>query len=95
MLSIEQIKKVTQKVAIHYPVSRVLLFGSYADGSANEQSDVDMMVEFSINPVSLFEIAGFNQEMRDALNVSVDTVKLPLKENTIDISKAVPLYECR
>lgn len=95
MLSIEQIKKVTQKVATHYPVSRVLLFGSYADGSANEQSDVDMMVEFSINPVSLFEIAGFNQEMRDELNVSVDTVKLPLKENTIDISKAVPLYECR
>ncbi len=94
MLSIEQIKRVTQKVASHYPVSRVLLFGSYADGSATEQSDVDMMVEFSVNPISLFEMAGFNQELRDELNVSVDTVKLPLKESTIDISKAVPLYEC-
>ncbi|MBI9015969.1 MAG: nucleotidyltransferase domain-containing protein [Phycisphaerae bacterium] len=94
MLSIEQIKTVTQKVAPHYPVRRVLLFGSYASGQASDQSDVDMLVEFSISPVSLFELAGFNQELRQALHVAVDTVKLPLKENIIDITKAVPLYEC-
>ena len=94
MLSIEQIKNATKKVAPHYSVNRVLLFGSYANGSADDQSDVDVLVEFSTNPISLFELAGFNQELRDELNTPVDTVKLPLKSDSfIDMTKVVSLYE--
>ena len=94
MLSIEQIKNATKKIAPHYPVSRVFLFGSYANGKADEKSDVDVLVEFSISPISLFELAGFNQELRDELNAPVDTVKLPLKsESFIDMTKVVSLYE--
>ena len=94
MLSIEQIKDATEKIAPHYPVSKVLLFGSYASGKADDRSDVDMLVEFSINPISLFELAGFNQELREELDVAVDTVKLPLKADSfIDMSKVVSLYE--
>jgi len=94
VLSIEQIKKATEKIAPHYPVNKVLLFGSYADGKADDKSDVDVLVEFSINPISLFEMAGFNQELREELNVAVDTIKLPLKNDSIiDITKTVSLYE--
>jgi len=94
MLSIKQIKNATQKIAPRYPVSRVLLFGSYASGTADDKSDVDVLVEFSTNPISLFEMAGFNEELREALNTHVDTIKLPLKSNSfIDIDKAVSLYE--
>ena len=94
MLSINQIKKAAEKVAQHYPVNRVLLFGSYAEGKADETSDVDILVEFSINPISLFELAGFNQELREELNTPVDTIKLPLsKDSFIDIKKSVCLYE--
>lgn len=94
MLSIEQIKDATEKIAPHYPVSKVLLFGSYASGKADDRSDVDMLVEFSTNPISLFELAGFNQELREELDVAVDTVKLPLKADSfIDMSRAVSLYE--
>ncbi len=94
MLTIKQIKDAAKKVAPHYAVSRVLLFGSYALGQANDQSDVDVLVEFSANPISLFELAGFNQEMREELHIAVDTVKLPLKADSfIDMTKAVSLYE--
>ena len=94
MLSINQIKNATRKIARHYPVSRVLLFGSYAEGKADPQSDVDVLVEFSKNPISLFELAGFNQELREELNVKVDTVKLPLNHDSfIDIDKALCIYE--
>ncbi len=94
MLSIKQIKNATQKIAPHYPVSRVILFGSYASGTADDKSDVDVLVEFSTNPISLFELAGFNEELREALATPVDTIKLPLKSNSfIDIDKAVSLYE--
>ena len=94
MLSIEQIKSATEKIAPHYPVSRVFLFGSYANGKADDKSDVDVLVEFSISPISLFELAGFNQELRDELDVAVDTVKLPLKTDSfIDMTRVVSLYE--
>lgn len=94
MLSIEQIKQAAQKVASHYPVRKVFLFGSYAAGHADETSDVDVLVEFSTHPISLFELAGFNQEMRDALNAAVDTVKLPLgPDSFIDLDQVICLYE--
>lgn len=94
MLSIEEIRKTTNSIAPSYPIKRVLLFGSYALGNATEHSDVDLLVEFSKNPISLFELAGFNEELREAFSVSVDTIKLPLEKNSlININKAVSLYE--
>lgn len=94
MLTIDQIKRAAQKVAPHYPIRKVFLFGSYAAGDADQASDVDMLVEFSTHPVSLFELAGFNQELRDELNTSVDTVKLPLKRDSfIDLNRTICLYE--
>jgi len=96
MLSIETIKQATQKVAQHYPVNKVLLFGSYAEGCADDRSDVDVLVEFSIQPVSLFELAGFNEELRQELNIPVDTIKLPLNQDSlIDMARTVCLYEHR
>ncbi len=93
MLTIEQIREAARKVAVNYPVRKVLLFGSYAIGNANEQSDVDILVEFSTNPISLLELAGLNQELRDELKVSVDTIKIPIKgNNVIDLTKAIVLY---
>jgi predicted nucleotidyltransferase len=94
MLSIEKIKSAAQKAASHYPVRKVFLFGSYATGSADETSDVDVLVEFLTCPISLLELAGFNQELRDELNTSVDTVKLPLKKDSlIDMNQVICLYE--
>ena len=94
MLSIEKIKSAAQKAASHYPIRKVFLFGSYAAGVADESSDVDVLVEFSTQPISLFELAGFNQELRDELNVSVDTIKLPLKpDSIIDMNQTICIYE--
>ncbi len=94
MLTIEQIKQAAQKVASHYPIRKVFLFGSYAAGHADDTSDVDMLVEFATHPISLFELAGFNQELRDELNTSVDTVKLPLKKDSfIDMNQVICVYE--
>lgn len=94
MLSIEQIKQAAEKIASHYPIRKVFLFGSYASGRAGDASDVDVLVEFSANPISLFELAGFNQELREELNTAVDTVKLPLKQDSIiDMDQVICLYE--
>jgi predicted nucleotidyltransferase len=78
MVTLNQIKNTVGQIAPRYKIRGVKLFGSYANGSARPDSDVDLLVEFSEDPVSLLEIFGFKDEASEQLNVSVDIVKYPL-----------------
>jgi len=96
VLTVQDIKKAVEKTAPGFPVKQVQLFGSYADGLANPDSDVDVIVEFSEWPVSLWTYCGFQQELSDLLGTKVDVIRLPLSEkllNEITIQKVVHLYE--
>ncbi len=94
MQSIERIRVGVQKAALLYPVKRVELFGSYADGTADENSDIDFLVEFSEKPISLLKICGFQQTLIEALQKDVDIVELPLREGSmLRINKTVRVYE--
>lgn len=43
ILTIEKIEQEVQKISKDYPLKKVTLFGSYADGSFDENSDVDLI----------------------------------------------------
>ena len=95
MLTIKDIQAAVLKIAPQYPISKIYLFGSYAEGNANAKSDVDVLVEFHDRPVTLLDFCGFQQELSDMLNVEVDIIKYPLSERTkedIIINKVVYLY---
>jgi len=95
MLTLNDIKNAVEKIAPKYPVKQVQLFGSYADGLATSESDVDVMVEFSEWPISLWAYCGFQQALSDFLNTKVDMIRYPLsKEVTEDmtIQNVVHLY---
>jgi predicted nucleotidyltransferase len=95
MVSINQIRETVQSVAPRYGIRSVKLFGSYARGSQRQGSDVDLLVEYSENPVSLLKIFGFREEVSAQLGTNVDTLKYPL-ENIIypnfDIEDTVDVY---
>ena len=55
-----------------YPLASLALFGSYADGTATENSDVDIMVEFN-QPVG-FEVIDLSLELENILHKPVDLV---------------------
>ena len=44
MLTLEMIRQAVRQAAAEYPVKRVELFGSYANGTADADSDVDFLV---------------------------------------------------
>lgn len=93
--TIEDIKRAIGFVAPNYKVKQVQLFGSYADGLATEESDIDILVEFGERPITLWDIFGFQQALSEHLNAKIDITKLPLsKEATEDLSiqKVVQLY---
>lgn len=93
MPTLEMIQKAVQQAAAEYPVKRVELFGSYANGTADADSDVDFLVEFSENPTSLLHICGLRETLSELLDLDVDIVKLPRKQNDgLQIDRTVPMY---
>lgn len=73
MTDIPAIKRAVIPIARAYGVKRLYLFGSYANGNANEDSDVDLLVEKG-RPLSLIGLSGMRQRVEDALNLSVDLI---------------------
>ena len=92
-LTIDQIKHVVAQVAPNFGVSRISLFGSYADGTQHKDSDIDMLVEFNQTPVCLLKIIEFKQELQRRTSKKVDVLRAPLSPRSfIKISKAVQIY---
>lgn len=94
MLDMQTIRNAVHAAAGQYPVKRVELFGSYANGTVTEGSDLDFLVEFTETPISLLKICGLQETLSDLLKVDVDIVKLPLQAaSPLKIDKTVRLYE--
>ena len=73
MPDISEIQKIVVPIAHAYGVKRLYLFGSYSKGTANEKSDVDLLVEKG-KSMSLLKLSGMRQMVQEALNLSVDLV---------------------
>ena len=75
-------------------IKSVKLFGSYARGTASDESDVDLLVEFIDPVVSFFTLARALEAMEAHLATDVDMVQDPLPHGSLlDICEKVPLYE--
>lgn len=68
----QQLKANKTRLFDRYPLKSVALFGSYADGTATDSSDVDIMVEFS-QPVG-FEFINLAIGLEGILHKRVDLV---------------------
>ena len=93
MPTLEAIRQAAEAVAKEYPVRRIELFGSYAEGTADEDIDIDFLVECQDNPTSLLQVSGVREALSESLNKEVDVVKLPRQANDgLIIHHTVSLY---
>ncbi len=65
------IRTVTQTVK----PTLVGVFGSYARGEENEQSDLDILIDFDMK-VDLLELIGLEQALSELLGIKVDLITL-------------------
>jgi len=94
MLTHEQIVDAVEKAATKFPLTKVSYFGSYADGKATEESDLDLLVEFTTDVVSLLKIIGLKHNLEDELLIPVDIIHAPLPEKSrLKNKKMVQVYE--
>ena len=81
------------QICAKYGARNVRVFGSVARGEADEQSDIDLLVEFDPNR-SLLDHAGLWVELQELLGVKVDVVserglKPRIRERVLQ--EAIPL----
>ena len=91
-MSNEEIKIKLKSFVEKYSITKMLLFGSRANGTNDPDSDVDLILEFSV-PVSLIILSRIRIEMEEALGISVDIVHGPITDDDmIVVDKEVVLY---
>lgn len=77
--TIEEIKDKVTQIAKERELSFIYLFGSYAKGTMNEKSDIDLLVS---NEIKELEFLGLVDELAQNLNKRVDVVRIDdLKNN--------------
>ena len=74
MLTRSQIIETALPVLMKHGVKRAGLFGSYADGTATEKSDIDLLVEMKAGS-SLIELATLQIDLEDHFARKVDVVE--------------------
>lgn len=79
MPDIDWIKEKTVPIAVRYGLKKMYLFGSYAKGTADENSDIDILYEKG-ERISLLGVSSMLQDLKEALNKSVDLVSVSALE---------------
>lgn len=72
MISSEQ-ERIILNAFEPYSIKSVGIFGSYARGENNPQSDLDILLDYE-KPLDLLELIGLEQELSEKLGIKVELV---------------------
>ena len=75
VLTIKQIKQLIKPVISKYQIEEVFLFGSYARGEANSNSDIDIYCSRG-KIRTLYDLTDFKEDLENALGKKVDVVTI-------------------
>lgn len=73
VLTLKEIKLIIKPILNKKGINEIYLFGSYARGEANTNSDIDIYCEHG-NVKSLYDVYDINEELKKALKKDVDVV---------------------
>mgnify|MGYP003370464362 CR=1 FL=1 len=103
--TLDEIRRIITPIAQKYNLSAVYLFGSYARGTAREDSDLDLLVDTTGSQIfGFFEFASLHIDLEEAFQKKVDLItmrsiqqkaKMPSQESfkkTV-MEERVSLYE--
>lgn len=79
MYTIDEIKKKATPVAEEYGIKTLKLFGSYAKGQNNENSDIDFIVNKG-KMETLFQYISFVDKLEKVFGCHVDVVSTEIED---------------
>lgn len=86
-------RKAIREIALSHRVQNVRVFGSVLHGDDTEESDLDLLVDPTLE-TSLFDIGAIRYELKELLGVSVDVLTpraLPERFRDILLQEAEPV----
>lgn len=91
---IQQIKEILLNFVSKYDIKQIILFGSYAKGTQDAKSDIDLVIDGDIKGIKFF---GLLEDVSNAFVKYVDLIHLSqIKKNSVtyqDVMKGITLYE--
>lgn len=91
---VNQIKDALLPLTLKYDINKIILYGSYAKGKQEPQSDIDLVVDGNIRGIKFF---GLLEDVNNALVKSVDLIHLSQIDYNSEIydnvMKGLVLYE--
>lgn len=72
-ISIEKIKEIIIPILNNYPVSKAILFGSYAKGKASKSSDIDLYIDTN-GKLKGLDFVGLLEILSDTLGRDIDLI---------------------
>lgn len=82
MYDLEELTHRLEMLAEKYQLAKIVLFGSYARGEADELSDIDLLVDMDGSPVVGWEFFEMEEEFRKMLQKPVDIITVDELERT-------------
>ena len=70
--TVDEIQKIVAALAAQYGADRIYLFGSYARGDADQDSDIDLRIDKGA--IRGLQMGGLATDLEDALGIPVDLV---------------------
>ena len=70
--TIDEIREIVAALAARYGADRIYLFGYYARGDANKDSDIDLRIDKGA--IRGLQMGGLAADLEDALGIPVDLV---------------------
>ena len=88
IFTLENIQRLVKPLAEKYRVKEIYLFGSYARGEADEDSDLDFLV-YGGEGFKLTNIFELGEALRETLKKKVDVLEINEINQDSDLYKAI------
>ena len=89
VLTLAQIKSISQPILAKYNVEYCYLFGSYAKETANPNSDIDLLIFSNISGLKFYELAEI---LREKLHKKIDLLNYSQLANNPELINEVLKY---
>lgn len=87
IISLEQIREKTIPILRNYPVDKAILFGSFAKGEANNNSDIDLYIDTN-GKLKGLDFVGLLEILVDTLKIDIDLIdKTHIDTNSLIIEE--------
>ncbi len=86
ILTTERIRTICRELFSGKDISYCYLFGSYAKGSATEESDVDLLISTTISGLDFYDLV---ESLRDSLRKKVDVLKQEQLINNLQLVEEI------